>query len=651
MKKVSQQQLRLARAAFYQSVFLCIGAIVLIHGFDFSGLFSHRFNDPFRKYCTLAYFAALLGLCVMFTKPYIRYLETLYAWRFEDCPAAIEMSWREYLHSLDRAILPFAIAVGAFIFMTGLKVLAEWYPSLAVLRALYGPGWWLALVSLFAIPFGFGDRVNEAMQRKRLLDEQLVTSRFKPRVVGTVEPSAEQLMATPVQLRGPLRFHAGGIEWDWEDFYKSCMVLGQPGSGKTLCVLNALLDGLVGSASGPGAPGCSALILDPKGDYRGKIETLCRNHGRQRDLLILKPDDPRASIRWNPLDSTDPDLEIAERFVGVMETLGVKSQDTSFWIDSARKFIRHSITLIRLTNPVGAPPSLLDVARLSSSFRMIADRTDRLDVRDARADRVLYFFAEEWTQYAPETRTSIQGHISNMLDPFLGEPYCSQFSGSSSIRVGQLLDRGKILYVDMPIAVQPSLSRTIGTFLKLEFFNEVLRRLDNPTPSLFMCDEFQAFFTHRGGKGDADFFDKSRQSNHANLIATQNINGLLRQCERREHAETLLGLCQTKIFLRNTDHATNEYAARLFGESIEKIAGSTGGGGSWGVGGARPATLSSASQGQWGYNVRPERFTELAIPSRNDGTTYAESIVHQAARAAMAEAPTKSIWPVHPIVS
>ena len=58
-------------------------------------------------------------------------------------------------------------------------------------------------------------------------------------------------------LRGKkVGFRAGGIEWYWENLTQNAMVFGQPGSGKTVCVLNAMLDGLLGAtAAVPGFSG------------------------------------------------------------------------------------------------------------------------------------------------------------------------------------------------------------------------------------------------------------------------------------------------------------------------------------------------------------------------------------------------------------
>lgn len=329
----------------------------------------------------------------------------------------------------------------------------------------------------------------------------------------------------------------------------------------------------------------------------------------------------------------------------------MKQQDTSFWIDSAKKTLRHAIKLLRLTNAPGTPPTLAEVGELVSSAATLAERVSRLDLHRGDADQCLAYFANEWTELADETRSSILAYLTNMIDPFLMEPYATLFSGRSTMRIDEMIRTGKVLYVDMPIAHKEAMARTVGTFVKLEYFREILKVPDKPRPTLFLCDEFQAFFTTAEGKGDADFLARSRQSNHVNLLATQNLPALLKQTPKEDPALNLLGNCAIKVFLRNTDERTNQYGSALFGQRLVSMGGTQAGGGI-GLAGARvPGVADNVSmQDQFDSVVRVERFSQLAIPSRAHGLAYAESIVHNAAMAQAETSSTTLQWPVHPII-
>jgi type IV secretory pathway TraG/TraD family ATPase VirD4 len=288
-------------------------------------------------------------------------------------------------------------------------------------------------------------------------------------------------------------------------------------------------------------------------------------------------------------------------------------EQDAFWLDSAKKFIRHAIALLRIVNPDGSPPAFAQINSLAGSMKRLSEMADEVADDDPRGDQCLAFFADEWSQLAENTRTSTQAYITNMVDPFLMRPYCDVFSGRSDLRISDAVDGGKILYVYMPIADKEAMSKVICTFVKLEFFREVLKRPDKERSSFFFCDEFQSFFTVVQGKGDADFFERSRQSNHANIIATQNIPALLKVASDRESVvQNLLGNCAVKVFLRNTDEKTNEYASKLFGQQVVAMAGS---GMSQGHG-RQGDSMSASSNRQYDQRVRQEEFINLAVPSR-----------------------------------
>lgn len=641
------QNLKEIRNEFFKIPGTCLAIIAAIHVLPKTPQ-----QGSFRLLLTIAYFGAILTLLWSMTKPCEQYMQKLYAWRFEDCGPALEKSWQLYLHSLAKATNVAVYILMTFVASTALQTLQLWpaFQALDVFVQLYNIAWWLSLIALPAFAF-FGDfLLSETFQRYRLLQEQIVTSGFTPKDIRNLDKEIAAPQRKPVEAVKEYEFYAGGTEWSWEDFYKNCIVFGQSGTGKTVCVLNALLDGLLASTTYCSQKP-SGLILDPKGDFYNKIQVVCKTHGRAKDLLVLDPKQPEHSIRWNPLDSDDDELELAARFAAVLECLGMKSEQDSFWIDSAKKFIRHSIALIRLTNAPNEPPTFAQIGRLASSIVAISERADLVADDDPRGVHCLGFFADEWADLADQTRSSIQAYITNMIDPFLMEPYATLFSGHSTIRVADMLSSGKILYVYMPIADKEAMSRMVSTFIKLEYYREVLKRPNKKRASFFLCDEFQAFFTAGQGKGDADFFERSRQSNHANIIATQNLPALTKQVKEKDPVMNLLGNCAVKMFLRNTDAETNRYASELFGEQIVLMQSSNSGGGGRGSGfaGMRSITSSQGANAQYDAKVRKEVFTELAVPFKKGGIDYCETIVHLASRGRVSK--EKLRWKVHPLTT
>lgn len=644
MPRPTAAAIKKVRGSYLQLPVGCLLVLAAIHIID---------KDPgdkdFRFILTLVYFTAVFVLLYALTKPRSNYMRQFYAWKYEDSGPAMEQTWKLYLRSLDRLMNVIAVVVGAFVACCALRVLSKW-PALSDLDALsglYGIGWWICLAALVLLPVAGGGLFSETFQRHRALEESVDISSFKPRDLADLEKAEkeETSEAPPVQPIGDHRFEAGGFAWTWEDFFKNCIVFGMTGTGKTVCLLNALLDGLMASSTAKPAAG---LILDPKGDFLRKIRGLCRSYGRENDLLVLNPSDLSNTIRWNPFDSDDDELELSARFAAVLQAVGQKGGggEDAFWIDSARKFIRYAIVLLRLTNSPGEPPTFAQINELATSLAAISERCDLIDINDGRGDQALAYFCNEWFKIPENTRNTILAFLTNMVDPFLMYPYSEVFSGPSTIRVADIIDSGKVLYVYMPIADKEAMSRVICTFVKLEYFREVLKRPDKPRCSFFVCDEFQQFFTVMEGKGDADFFERSRQSRHANIIATQNYPALLKKAGDKESiVKNLLGNCATKIFLRNTDDQTNKYASELFGKELVRMLNPSIGAsqGRFAVGGSAQTSASA----QYDDKVRNEEFIRLAVPSREDGIDYAETIIHLAARGEVQHKKLK--WKVHPL--
>lgn len=720
--------LRAARAEFWWTVAgsACLPAAIHL-------LSPAQFPSLIRLLLATVFFLSLATLTWTLTEPLKAYVFASWRLRMEDAGPAIETAAQGLMLDIARLTSTFGWLLTALVGVTGMRVLAAW-PQLPALSALSLPllvAWWGILAGLLGLLLTSTNRITEIVAQKRALERQMLARGFTLRTAEEAERRAQELERAPVEVTAPLAFRAGGFDWRWDDFKPNAVVFGQPGSGKTVTVLNALLDGLLTSASQPWVDlPAAGLILDPKGDYRDKIRGLMQRLGREGDLLILDPEAPTESIRWNPFDSPDDELELSERFGAVMAMLGQKAGDDSFFVDSAKLFMRHAIALLRATNPADEPPSFAGINELVSNPERLEARMflahgllctrllgetgpGRLEkIEDlARSDTILKeslsrlvmgreaaelrlafdgfyrrpddeksrvlnalrqffrryeagipafredvhaldacaYFTDGWLRLADRTQSGIQAQLTNMIDPFLMEPFRTMLSGRSTVSVAQALRQGRLLYVYMPAARRERMSRVLNTLVKLDFQREVRRLVDKKRPSLFLCDEFQAFFTDGEGIGDPDFFAVSRQSNHINLIATQNLNSLLRTTPQEETVHNLLGLCAVKFFLRNNDLATNKYASEVFGQYQEIVIGRSGS--VAGAGGRQGMGLAAgiSEQQQAGARLRPDEFTVLRIPDRGEGTPFSESWVRVGSRPAIVD--VKLRFAVYPLLA
>ena len=142
--------------------------------------------------------------------------------------------------------------------------------------------------------------------------------------------------------------------------------------------------------------------------------------------------------------------------------------------------------------------------------------------------------------------------------------------------LAELIEQGKIIALNFPIAMNPGLARALGTMLKQDFQRAVLNRVHkmhtDPSasrrPVMFVCDEYQAFATtgENEPSGDEKFFSLARQAKCIPIVATQSISSL-RSTLTGESWRTLLQGLRTKIFLALSDDFSAHMAADLCGKT------------------------------------------------------------------------------------
>ena len=141
--------------------------------------------------------------------------------------------------------------------------------------------------------------------------------------------------------------------------------------------------------------------------------------------------------------------------------------------------------------------------------------------------------------------------------------------------IDTLLDAGRVLALNFPVAMNPGLARIIGVMLKLDFQRAVLQRIPKMSAQpervwrdlLFVCDEYHAFATvgETDPTGDERTFALSRQARLIPIVATQSISSLRSVLPGDESWRTLLQCFRNKVFLATSDEFTARNAAELCG--------------------------------------------------------------------------------------
>jgi hypothetical protein len=211
----------------------------------------------------------------------------------------------------------------------------------------------------------------------------------------------------------------------------------------------------------------------------------------------------------------------------------------------------------------------------------------------AQFEAVKRWFEDDWMRIEPKLRTSIVEGISVFLSLFDDNPkvkhtFCppkdlydparnpNGIHGTPLPPLAELIDQGKVIALNFPIAMNPGLARALGTMLKQDFQRAVLNRIHtmetdprrSRRPVVFVCDEYQAFATtgENEPSGDEKFFSLARQARCIPIIATQSISSL-RSTLPGESWRTLLQGLRTKIFLALSDDFSARMAADLCGKA------------------------------------------------------------------------------------
>ena len=145
--------------------------------------------------------------------------------------------------------------------------------------------------------------------------------------------------------------------------------------------------------------------------------------------------------------------------------------------------------------------------------------------------------------------------------------------------LGELIDAGKVLALNMPAGINPALSRAIGVMLKNAWLQALLLRpaemKRSPSryyrPAVFLCDEYQAFASvgEDDPSGDEKSFALTRQCRCIPIVATQSISSLRSVLGSSEAWRALLQTLRTRIFLSLSDDASARIASDLCGQVVK----------------------------------------------------------------------------------
>lgn len=311
----------------------------------------------------------------------------------------------------------------------------------------------------------------------------------------------------------------------------------------------------------------SYVFTDPKGELYDRTAGYLKQHGYEIKVLNLVK--PQYSDGYNPLMHISSEID-----VDVIANTIVKGQKTDgggsdpFWDDSAEMLLKALIYYLMAARPeeeqnLASCAELVRAANSNGGSNLLTELISKLPY-DHPA-RMNYKSIE----IAPEkTYSSILSTLQSKLGKFDSKEI-AELTSTDTIRFEDIGNKKTAVYVIS------SDTHAAYDFLLTIFFSQMIQQLYNfaddnggklKVPTYFILDEFANI-------GKIPDFDKKISTSRSRKISFSVILQNLDQLEAiyDKSYETIIGNCDTHVFLGSNSYKTVEYFSKALGEkTIER---------------------------------------------------------------------------------
>ena len=330
------------------------------------------------------------------------------------------------------------------------------------------------------------------------------------------------------------------------------LVVGGSGAGKSASYVIPNACQLLGSY----------VFTDPKGELYDKTAGFFKAKGY--DIKVLNLIRPQNSDGYNPLNhiSNDIDVDIIANTVVKGQTHAGGSSDP-YWEDMAEMLLKALIYYLKAVRPpeeqnLASCAELVRAANNNGGDNLLTNLMNKLPYdHPAR----MYYKSIE---IAPEkTYGSILSSLQSKLGKFDSREI-AELTSTDTIDFKEIGSKKTVVYVIS------SDTHTAYDFLLTIFFSQMIQQLYDyadtnggalPVPTYFILDEFANI-------GKIPDFDKKISTSRSRKISFSVILQNLDQLEavyEKSH-ETIMGNCDTHLFLGSNSQKTVEYFSKALGE-------------------------------------------------------------------------------------
>lgn len=305
----------------------------------------------------------------------------------------------------------------------------------------------------------------------------------------------------------------------------------------------------------------SYVFTDPKGELFDKTSGYLKEHGYEIKILNLVR--PQLSDGYNPLMHISSELDVDVIANTVVKGQKSESGSDPYWDDMAEMLLKALIYYLIATRPeeeqnLASCAELVRAANKNGGSNLLTDLMNQLPYdHPAR----MYYKSIE---IAPEkTYGSILSSLQSKLGKFDSKEI-AELTSTDTINFEDIGSKKTAVYVIS------SDTHTAYDFLLTIFFSQMIQQLYDfadrnggslPEKTYFILDEFANI-------GKVPDFDKKISTSRSRGISFSVILQNLDQLEAvyEKSYETIIGNCDTHVFLGSNSYKTVEYFSKALGE-------------------------------------------------------------------------------------
>lgn len=363
--------------------------------------------------------------------------------------------------------------------------------------------------------------------------------------------------------------------------FKNILVTGSIGSGKTSSAMYNFTDQLIKYKFDNINEKIGMLILDVKGNYYDYVKRVAKKYGRESDVICI---DDIGNVKYNILDKPELKPQIIANRLKQIFLLFSPNNSESFWIDKSEQIIAEVINFIKLYNDNYVNfNELYKIINNEEYYELMKEKVKNELVNLTEEEiynfrTFIEFYENEYNMLDDRTKNIIKAEISRVINVFISDYKINKNFSPEKNEVNfygfkEVIEKGKIVVLNMNIAKYRDLSKIIATYLKFDFQSEVLMQLQKREKSdkkirmtAFLCDEYQEYVT----KNDGEFYAQSREAKCINIVSTQSYSSIKDKLKDKTSADLIIQNLVNKIWFRTDDEYTITKAQKAIGKEEKK---------------------------------------------------------------------------------